>query len=110
MKPETSEGDTLMAKAKHTIEVADLEYGVRPAGAASAGAKFKGGNMNQLPARERRILIELAEGMTLEQIGLKLRLKPDEVNAHVESLYKKLGISGRAQAVIKAVNLGLVAW
>jgi DNA-binding NarL/FixJ family response regulator len=61
-----------------------------------------------LTAREREIVILLAEGMTMRQIGRRLAISPRTVENHVGSLYRKLGVRTRVQAVARAAALGLV--
>ncbi|MBN1658953.1 MAG: helix-turn-helix transcriptional regulator, partial [Anaerolineae bacterium] len=60
-----------------------------------------------LTAREREILALIAEGLSNKEIAQKLVLTTGTVKAHAHSIYGKLGVSGRTQAVARARELGL---
>jgi DNA-binding NarL/FixJ family response regulator len=61
-----------------------------------------------LTARERDVLVHLAEGLTMRQIGRRLEISPRTVETHVAKLYRKLGARARLDAVAKAARLGLL--
>jgi DNA-binding NarL/FixJ family response regulator len=61
-----------------------------------------------LTAREREILLLLAEGLTIHQIGRRLGISPRTVETHVAKLYRKLAVRTRIQAMAKAASLGLI--
>jgi DNA-binding CsgD family transcriptional regulator len=52
-----------------------------------------------LSPREREVLGELARGATYADIGGTLFLSPNTVKTHVSSLYSKLGVSRRSDAL-----------
>ncbi len=62
-----------------------------------------------LTAREREVLRLLAAGQTNRQIAKELMVSLSTVKSHVENLMDKLGVSARAQAAVRAVELGLLA-
>jgi DNA-binding CsgD family transcriptional regulator len=55
-----------------------------------------------LSPREREVLGELARGATYADIGSRLYLSPNTVKTHVSSLYAKLGVSRRSDALAVA--------
>ena len=55
-----------------------------------------------LSPREREVLGELARGATYADIGSRLFLSPNTVKTHVSSLYAKLGVSRRSDALAVA--------
>jgi LuxR family maltose regulon positive regulatory protein len=61
-----------------------------------------------LTDRERDILRLLAEGRSNREIGAMLFLAPGTVKSYTYSLYGKLGVHSRTQAVARARALGLV--
>ena len=61
----------------------------------------------ELTDRERRILDLLAAGLTNAEIGRRLSLAAKTVANHVSSIFAKLQVAGRAQAIIKARDAGL---
>jgi DNA-binding NarL/FixJ family response regulator len=63
---------------------------------------------NALTDRQREILLYLAEGLTLQQIGRRLAISPRTVEAHARDVYRKLGVRTRLQAVSKAAAVGLI--
>ncbi|MBL8384262.1 MAG: hypothetical protein JNM90_14370 [Burkholderiales bacterium] len=60
-------------------------------------------------AREIEILAWVREGKSNQEIGMLLSISPLTVKNHVQKILRKLGASNRAQAVSKALNLGLIA-
>lgn len=62
----------------------------------------------QLTPRERQYLQLIVEGLTDAQIAHSLRLATPTVKAQLRRLYVKLGARNRAQAVARALVLGLL--
>ena len=62
-----------------------------------------------LTAREKEILQHMAEGLANKQIALLLGISEHTVKFHLSSLYVKLGISSRTEAVRRGVELGLIS-
>jgi LuxR family transcriptional regulator of spore coat protein len=60
-----------------------------------------------LTRRERVVLSNLSEDTTLEQIATLLFVTRNTVKSQVRSLYRKLGVSSRADAVAVARAVGL---
>ncbi|HEX7867569.1 MAG TPA: response regulator transcription factor [Variovorax sp.] len=61
-----------------------------------------------LTARECEILRFVARGHVTEEIGNKLGISGQTVNAHIKNIYKKLHVHSRAQAVSYAAYSGLI--
>ena len=59
-----------------------------------------------LSEREREVLEAIASGATNREIAGTLYLSPHTVKEHTSSLYRKLGVRNRAEAVQKAQRLG----
>ncbi|MEZ0293074.1 MAG: response regulator transcription factor, partial [Solirubrobacteraceae bacterium] len=62
-----------------------------------------------LTEREREVLDLIAGGATNREIAEQLFLSPHTVKEHTSSLYRKLSVRNRAEAVQKAQRLGLTA-
>ncbi len=60
-----------------------------------------------LSPRERETLSLLVQGRTAEEIAALLFVAPSTVRSHVKSLYAKLGVHRRVEAVNKARELGI---
>jgi DNA-binding CsgD family transcriptional regulator len=60
-----------------------------------------------LTARESEILRLLSQGLTDIQIAETLFISPRTVNAHLTSIYGKLGVNSRSAATRFAVENGL---
>jgi DNA-binding CsgD family transcriptional regulator len=58
--------------------------------------------LSPLTARERRILDLLRQGKTNAQIGAEVFISEKTVRNHLSSVYRKLGVANRAQAIVKA--------
>lgn len=61
-----------------------------------------------LSARETEVLQLVAEGLTSKQIGKQIFLSPKTVNYHLTSIFNKLGVESRAQAVAVALRKGFL--
>jgi DNA-binding NarL/FixJ family response regulator len=62
-----------------------------------------------LSEREREVLDLIGSGATNREIAEQLFLSPHTVKEHTSSLYRKLSVRNRAEAVQKAQRLGLIA-
>jgi DNA-binding NarL/FixJ family response regulator len=62
----------------------------------------------RLTSRELEILAEIATGATNREIGERLYLSPHTVKEHTSSIYRKLQVRNRAEAVQHAQRLGLI--
>ncbi|WP_129337259.1 LuxR C-terminal-related transcriptional regulator [Cellulomonas endophytica] len=60
-----------------------------------------------LTRRERVVLAELGEDVTLEEIATRLFVTRNTVKSQVRSVYKKIGASTRSEAVAWAVEHGI---
>lgn len=61
----------------------------------------------ELTSREREILALLAEGYTNNAIAEQLVLSPKTVRNQISTIYDKLQVADRAQAIIRARDRGL---
>jgi DNA-binding NarL/FixJ family response regulator len=62
-----------------------------------------------LTAREKEVLQHMADGLANKQIALLLSISEHTVKFHLSSLYVKLGVSSRTEAVKRGVELGLIS-
>jgi DNA-binding NarL/FixJ family response regulator len=61
-----------------------------------------------LSVREREVLALMAHGKTNREIALRLCLSPHTIKQHTCSAYRKLRARNRAEAVTRAMALGLI--
>jgi LuxR family maltose regulon positive regulatory protein len=61
-----------------------------------------------LSRRETGILKLIAQGLSNKEIARTLDIGPETVKSHLKSVFTKLGVERRAQAVSRAQTLGLV--
>ena len=61
-----------------------------------------------LTDREREVLQLAASGLTNRGIGLKLSISDRTVQGHLASIYAKLNVNSRTEAVTKALHLELI--
>lgn len=64
--------------------------------------------VEELTDRETEVLQLLAQGLANKQIALQLGISPHTVKFHVSSLYTKLGVTNRIEAVTAGARLGMI--
>ena len=74
----------------------------------SRSAQSGSANRHDLTARELQILSAIASGQTNAQIAAALFLSAKTVMHHSTSIYRKLEVGGRAEAVALAYRTGLL--
>ncbi len=62
-----------------------------------------------LTAREREVLDLLGHGLSNKLIGRELHISEHTVKFHISSLYAKLGVNNRAEAVSRGARYGLIS-
>ena len=78
----------------------------------SAKAKPTAASANAMPVvnltdRESEVLLRVAKGYTLPEIGVQLGLSRHTIADYVKQIYRKLNVSSRAEAALEAQRLGL---
>ena len=63
--------------------------------------------LGQLSQREQMILGEIAKGLNNREIAAGLFISEKTVRNHITSIFDKLGVSSRAQAIVLAKEAGL---
>ncbi|RYY82149.1 MAG: LuxR family transcriptional regulator, partial [Comamonadaceae bacterium] len=63
----------------------------------------------KLTEREVDVLRLIAKGYRSPEVGPLLGISPTTVSGYVRDIYRKLGISSRAEAAMEAARRGLVA-
>lgn len=97
------------AVAGHILARVRRDPGERRAGAAGgAGGAARTEAPVPLTARETDILQELAAGRSLKEVAALHGISHHTVGDHVKSIYRKLAVNSRGQAVHKAVRSGLI--
>lgn len=61
-----------------------------------------------LSDREREVLDLLASGLQNKQVASRLGISPRTVERHCDSIYAKLGVRTRTEAVVRALGSGIV--
>jgi ATP/maltotriose-dependent transcriptional regulator MalT len=64
--------------------------------------------IEELTAREREVLALVADGRSNRDIATGLGISEHTVKFHLASLFGKLGVSTRTQAVRRALEWGLI--
>lgn len=63
---------------------------------------------DMLSPREKEVLEALTAGLSNKEIAQKLYIAEKTVKAHFSSIYRKMNVSTRSQAIVVAVKSGLV--
>ena len=64
--------------------------------------------LQTLTSREREVLTLAAKGANNRDIAEKLILKEVTVKSHLNSIFKKLNVASRTQAVLLAMQMDLI--
>jgi two-component system, NarL family, response regulator YdfI len=64
--------------------------------------------IDALTPREREVLEMLAEGLSNKEIAWRMRISEHTVKFHVASIFAKLDVSTRTEAVMRGIRKGLV--
>lgn len=62
----------------------------------------------QLTEREKSILLQVAEGKENKEIARRMALSPDTIKASLKTIYLKLDVNDRTQAVVVAARRGYI--
>jgi LuxR family maltose regulon positive regulatory protein len=81
-----------------------LELRTRISAELATGAE----GASSLTAAELRVLPMLATHLSFPEIGTEMFLSPNTVKSQATSIYRKLGVSSRHQAVTRSRELGLL--
>lgn len=87
---------------------ADVVKAVRMVALGSEVFADAPGDAVGLSEREQEVLGLIATGATNREIAKSLYLSPHTVKEHTSSIYRKLGVRNRAEAVRSAQGLGLL--
>ncbi len=79
-----------------------LTEATTPAG----GAPAPGSRLDSLTPRERQVVGELVKGLSNREIARNLSIEEVTVALHLRSIYRKLDVESRTQAVRLALQLG----
>ena len=62
-----------------------------------------------LTKREREVFKLLIENKTTSEIALNLKISEKTVRNHISNVMQKLGVKGRASAVVELLKLGEIS-
>jgi LuxR family maltose regulon positive regulatory protein len=103
-------GDPAAAHARRVLGA--LEPAVAPRAAPGNAPRPAPAEAQPLPeplsARELEVLRLMAEGQSNSEIAAVLVIAVSTVKSHVNSIFGKLGVATRTQAVVRARRLGLI--
>jgi DNA-binding NarL/FixJ family response regulator len=68
-----------------------------------------GTKLPKLTQRERDVLALLADGLSNDEMGIRLGISAETVRTHIRKAMSKLGVESRTQAVATALRLHLIS-
>jgi DNA-binding NarL/FixJ family response regulator len=108
--PEDSSEEELLASLHSLYQglVTAAPALIQPLLGAVAAAERDDLIVDDLTTRELEVLELLAEGLANKQIAYELEISEHTVKFHVSSIYTKLGVTNRTEAVMVGARLGLI--
>jgi NarL family two-component system response regulator LiaR len=105
-----ADGDALL-RAIHAVQQGDAPLHPRVAQHVVRNArKRKDANGNRpLTEREREVLRLVTGGLSNKAIAQALNLSEGTVKVHVSNIFKKLNVSSRTEASVRALQTGLIS-
>jgi len=99
-------GQTMVKDADTAVHILDVlaEYLSQSSGSPKNKEQFS----TRLTAREIEILRLVAQGLTDHQVAQTLTISPRTVNAHLTSIYHKIGVNSRTAAARFAIERKIV--
>ena len=94
----------MLTSTEQSFTVFSEEIGSIPARELE-GTKHAGGSLS---IRERMIVRLMGDGLSNKRIARQLSIAPETVKSHAKSIFLKLTVQTRAQAVYRAARLGLM--
>jgi DNA-binding NarL/FixJ family response regulator len=94
----------------HELVARLTERPAEPAPRAAAAGETRPGEtaIERLTPREHEVLRYLAQGQTNSEIAAALVVSVATVKFHVEHIIAKLGVAGRTQTAVRAVEFGIL--
>ena len=101
----------LLKKAIYSVYKGEnfIQPSLAPAlNAGMVGKNIMCDKLNELTRREIEVLKLIAEGLFNKEIAATLEISERTVKNHVSNIFKKIDVSDRTQAAVKALKEGLV--
>jgi len=64
---------------------------------------------NILTNREKEVFLLLIDNLSTKDIALKLGISEKTVRNHISNAMQKLGVKGRAQAVVELLRMNIIS-
>jgi DNA-binding NarL/FixJ family response regulator len=101
---EAMQGGAPMSRSVAQLLLSEIRGGSRPAKKPEADDEIAG----HLTPRETEVVELLARGLSYSEVGNVLRMSSNTVRTHVRSIYDKLLVCSKTEAVMTALRLGLI--
>jgi DNA-binding NarL/FixJ family response regulator len=98
----------VLKAASHGVAPKDPKEQEESKDAKEGAASASSGNPFALSQREMEVLQLLVEGLSNQEIADKLCLGTETIKTHMRHIMRKLSVSDRTQAAIKAMRQGIV--
>jgi DNA-binding NarL/FixJ family response regulator len=92
----------------HGLFVLDRAFAPEPSGIVDGGTLPRTLDADPLTAREQEVVQLMAEGLSNKQIADRLGISTHTAKFHVNAVLGKLGASTRTEAVVRALQRGVV--
>jgi LuxR family maltose regulon positive regulatory protein len=98
----------VIAQGHSTTYAKKLLAAFSPTASSASAAAPAAGLLEALSQREREVLTLIAEGLSNQEIAVRLTISLSTVKGHTASIYGKLGVNSRTRAISEAARLGIL--
>ena len=100
--------DSSSAEIIAGLVAAGRGFAARPASRRADADAGEDGRVDALTAREREVLELVSQGLSNKAIAARLGISDQTVKFHLSSIFSKLGVSSRTEAVRRGVRAGVI--
>ena len=105
---EVASGSTHFISGSGSAASGSVGSGAVGMGSTGSGSVNAGSAAINLSPRELEVLLHLGRGLSNDELGRAIGISGETIKSHLKSIFQKLGVSGRSEAVARGYDLGIL--